>query len=138
MRNFVENYKIHPLIRGKAIQLTSLLPQKDYKGEIDKLYKFVQYNIRYVRDINGIETVQSPVKTLEIGAGDCDDKSTLLAALLESIGFKTRFHAMGFRKKHISHVLLEVYLNGKWLALETTEPVNMGWIPPRIKTTIYG
>ena len=137
MRRFVQEYKTNPTILKLARGLTRWLPQKDYAAEIDALFLFVQNNIRYVRDINGVETIQTPVKTLELGSGDCDDKTTLLAALLESIGFETRFHAMGFRKNSVSHVLLEARLDQQWVPLETTEQVSMGWIPPRIKTSIY-
>lgn len=108
-------------------------------GEVRALFDFVQNNIRYVRDVNGVETIQTPLKTLEYGAGDCDDKSTLLAAMLESLGHETRFHAMGFRPGNVEHVLLEVNIPGKgWVPLETTEPVKMGWIPRGIKTSLYG
>lgn len=138
MRGFVNTYKTDPLIFRVSRELVRHLPQKDFKGEIDTLRAFVQNSIRYTRDINGVETVQTPVKTLEYGVGDCDDKSALLAALLESIGFKTRFHAMGFSKNNVSHVLLEVLLGGDWIPLETTEPVAMGWIPPNIQTSLYG
>ena len=40
--------------------------------------------------INGVETVQTPLRTLENEAGDCDDKSLLTATLLETFGFSTR------------------------------------------------
>lgn len=138
MRQFVEEYKTHPLIRETALSLVQRLPQKDFHGEIDKLFQFVQTHIRYVRDIHEIETVQSPVKTLEYGQGDCDDKAVLLAALLQSLGHPTRFHAVGFRPRHISHVLLEVNTGDRWLPLDATEPAPMGWIPPAIQQSLYG
>jgi len=137
MRQFVEQYKTHPVIFRLSRELTAHLPQKDFTNEIKALYNYVRDSIRYVRDINGVETIQTPVKTLEFGTGDCDDKATLLAALLESIGAETRFNAMGFRKNHISHVSLQVKNGGKWVNLETTEPVDMGWLPPGIKTNLY-
>jgi len=130
MRGFVAQYKTNPTIRELALSLTRNLPQKDFAGEINALFLYVQNSIRYVRDVNGIETVQTPIKTLEYGQGDCDDKSVLLATLLESLGHPTRFFAVGFRKGRISHVLLECDLNGQWIALETTEPVPFGWRPP--------
>lgn len=138
MRGFVETYKTHPRIRELALQLTRGISQKAYSEEVRALSDFVKNRIRYTRDVNGVETVQTPLKTLEYGAGDCDDKATLLAAMLESIGFETRFHAMGFKPRDITHVLLECEVNGKWIALETTEPVQMGWLPPGIKQSIYG
>jgi len=93
------------------------------------LYRFVRDSIRYVQDVNEIETVQEPQKTLEFGAGDCDDKATLLAALLESIGHPTRFVAIGFEPGIFSHVYVESRIGDSWVAMETTEPVEMGWEP---------
>jgi len=138
MRAFVNQYKTAPEIRELALQLTRNLPQKAFSEEVRAIAEFVKNRIRYTRDINGVETVQSPLKTLEYGAGDCDDKATLLAALLESVGCETRFHALGFSRGDVSHVLLECEINGQWVALETTEPVAMGWLPPNIRQSVYG
>ena len=138
MRDYVEKYKIAPEIRELSLSLVKHLPQKNFRAEVDALFKFVQNKIRYVKDIHDVETVQTPLKTLEYGQGDCDDKSTLLAAMLQSLGHPTRFHAMGFRPDNVSHVLLEVKRGNQWVALDATEPVSMGWLPPGIKTSIYG
>lgn len=138
MRRYVEQYKTHPQIRELALSLTRHLPQKDFNAEVDTLFRFVQTRIRYVRDVHEIETIQTPVKTLEYGQGDCDDKATLLAALLQSLGHPTRFHAMGFRPGHVEHVLLEVKKGTEWVALDATEPQAMGWRPPHIQQSLYG
>lgn len=134
MRTFAEDYKIHPVVRTLALSLTRTLPQKDYNGEIRALWDYVKNRVRYVRDVRGVETVQTPVKTLEYGQGDCDDKSTLLASMLESLGHLTRFRAVGFGPRNLCHVLVDVYddHNKKWIALETTENVNLGWTPPGV------
>ena len=137
MRDYVNQYKTHKNIRELALQLTRGLPQKDFDAEIKALFNYVQNNIRYVKDVHNVETIQTPLKTLEYGQGDCDDKSTLLAALLQSLGHPTRFHALGFKPEHISHVLLEVKADNKWIALDSTEPHMMGWLPPHIKKSIY-
>lgn len=137
MRQYVNEYKTHPQVRELALSLVRNLPQKDFDGEVDRVFRFVQNRIRYIRDIHEVETIQTPVKTLEYGQGDCDDKATLLAAMLQSLGHPTRFHAMGFRPGHISHVLLEVKKGHKWVSLDATEPVHMGWTPPAIKESIY-
>lgn len=137
MRKLVRAGKINIEIRGLAASLTSSLAQKNYLGEIKRLHQFVRDNIRYLRDIHGVETVQTPEKTLELGYGDCDDKATLLASLLESIGHPTRFVAVGFRPGVFSHVYVETRVGRNvtptgWLALETTEPVRVGWSPPGV------
>jgi transglutaminase-like putative cysteine protease len=138
MRKWVFDYKINPIIREVALNQVRYLPQKDFYGEAKVMHNFVQNHIRYVRDIADTEVIQTPLKTLEYGQGDCDDKATLLAALLESIGHLTRFHAVGFRPGKISHVLLEDNINDQWIPLETTEPVAMGWLPPNIRESRFG
>lgn len=128
--------KKSPVVRQLAVSLTKGLIQKDWNSEVNTLYKFVRDRIRYVRDINGVETLHTPEKILENAAGDCDDKSVLLASLLESLGYKTRLVAVGFRKNSFSHVYPEVLHNNNWVSLETTEPVNMGWKPKNIVTSL--
>lgn len=113
-------------IRRLAQILVSEKSQKDYAGEARELHRFVRDNIRYLRDIRGVETLQTPEKTLQFKSGDCDDKSVLLASLLESIGHKTRFVAVGFSPDTYAHVYVEVYINGGWEPLETTEPWKAG------------
>lgn len=113
-------------VRLAAQQLTNHLPQKDWLAEVAELHRFVRDRIRYVRDVRGVETVQAPERTLQLKSGDCDDKATLLAALLESIGHPARFHAIGFRRGHFSHVFPETRIGRRWLALETTEPWEVG------------
>ena len=137
MRSFVKKDRMDPRVRNLSLSLIKNLPQKDDDGQIRALYDYVKFSIRYVRDINGVETIQDAINTLRLAAGDCDDKATLLAAMLESIGYRTRFHAMGFRPGDICHVIVEVWVHGDWLPLETTEPVDMGWIPPDIIESIY-
>ncbi len=132
MRLVVLNAKSSMPVRDMALRLTRYLHQKDFRAEVRALWKFVRDNIRYVRDIRGVETIQMPDITLEMGQGDCDDKSVLLAAMLESLGHPTRFKALAFEPGRYSHVLIETKIGGAgaWVPLETTEPVPFGWQPP--------
>lgn len=107
--------------------------ERDWSGEIAALQRWVRDGVRYVRDPKGAEMVQTPPRTLTILTGDCDDKATLLAALLGSIGFATRFLAIGFDGGAYSHVLPEVRLGTRWIPLETIVPgAAPGWLPPNI------
>lgn len=128
--------KVEPFIRAKALELTAGLKQKNRMGEIFAVWEFVKNRIRYVRDIRNVETLQDPDYTLLQGAGDCDDKAVLTAALLESIGHPTAFLALGFAPGKFSHVIAETRAgpSGKWLPLETTEDVRFGWRPPNVKS----
>lgn len=116
---------------------------KDFVGELRAVQEWVRENVRYTRDIRGVESIQTPVKTLEIRQGDCDDHSILVATILESLGHKTRFVAMGFAPGKFSHVFAQARVGSKrgpvWLSIETTEPVEIGWKPPRIvsKMVVY-
>jgi len=136
MSRMVKAFKKDSGVRALAGELVREVPQYDGPGEVRALHAFVRDCIRYTGDIAGVETLQTPRRTLETGIGDCDDKSTLLAALLESINRKTRFVAVGFQEGGgLSHVLVEVRAgkSGKWVPLETIKPVPAGWRPAGIK-----
>jgi len=129
MARYANQSKTDWRIRSLALDLVKGLDQKDYLGEATAIHRFVRDGIRYVRDINGVETVSTPLETLKIMQGDCDDKATLIAALLESIGFQCRFVAVGKSPGDWCHVLTQCKIRDKWLSLECTEPVNPGWYP---------
>lgn len=126
-----------PQIRRLAVELTTKgfwtgrgLPQKDFAGETRRLTEFVRDEIRYVGDIEGVETLHDPVTVIRQGAGDCDDKSLLLASLLLAIGHTPRFKAVAFVEDGYSHVWTQDRIGGRWLDLETTEPVPFGQSVP--------
>jgi len=146
MRRLILHAKKLDPIRRHAIALTAHLRGKDWHGEILAIFDFVQNEIRYQRDITGVETLTVPLDTLEQRAADCDDKFTLLCAMLESIGHPTRIFAMGFEPGRLSHVIAEtkirhvplcVGIDPNWLPLDATEPNGPGWIPPGIRQRMY-
>lgn len=136
MSRLVLNFKKDAGVNEVACRLVRNLPQYDKVGEVRALHAFVRDCIRYTNDISEVETLRTPRATLELGVGDCDDKSTLLATLLETIGRKTRFAAVGFSDTgpHV-HVLVEVRAgkDRRWVPLETIKPVEAGWGPAGIK-----
>ena len=133
MREYVRRGKKTPAVRQTALDLTNGMRQKDFIGEVKKLHAYVRDHIRYIRDIRNVETLHPPEVILELEQGDCDDKSILLASLLESIGHPTRFAAVAFRPGRYSHVYVETLIGNKWVPLETTEPVEIGWRPPNVR-----
>jgi transglutaminase-like putative cysteine protease len=103
---------------------------KNWTAVVRVLHAFVRDAIRYQMDPAGVELIQTPEKTLEYMSGDCDDKSTLLAALLESVGHPCRFWAVGFDGNgEFSHVLVETLIGTQWVPLETILDVDPGWRP---------
>lgn len=101
-RLLVEQGKRDPEIRGKAVEIVRGCDNKDYRCEAVKLHEWVRDNIRYVKDPAFVERFATPKRTLQEKAGDCDDSSILLGALLESIGHETRL------------ILLDGDLSGKF------------------------
>ena len=116
-------------IRTLALDIVSGLPPRSRVLEVKNLHQFVRDEIRYVRDPVGLELVSTPARTLETRQGDCDDKSTLLAALLESIGHPARYKAIGLNGGPFSHVYVETKLGESWVPLETIIDRPMGWYP---------
>lgn len=133
MSHIVKAYKKAPQIRELALSIVNGLPQKAFAGEARRVHLFVRDRVRYVKDIRGIETIQTPIQTLRIGQGDCDDKSILVASLLESLGHPTRFVAVGMQPKTYQHVFPQTKIGGKWVTLETTEPWPMGRHPKGVR-----
>lgn len=122
-------------IRMKALDILNQaqVPPRRWTAEISALHQFVRDKIRYVKDPVGIELVQTPEATLDIGQGDCDDKSTLLASLLEATGHPARFTVLGFNGAPFSHVMAEAKSgDGRWIPLETIINKPMGWFPPGV------
>ena len=121
-------------VRQKAIDilLERAVRSKDYWREIKALFEWVQQNVRYTKDPFRVEVLHSARRMLELRAGDCDDMTILLGALLESIGHPVRLVIVGpdpLRPKLFSHIYLEAFHQGSWIALDATMPFPMGWAP---------
>jgi len=122
-------------VRQTAIDIlifTGIRP-KDYLGEIRTLFEWVKNKIRYTRDIHRVELLHSARRMLELQAGDCDDMTILLAAMIKSVGHPVRLVLVGFnpmKKKLFSHIYMEAFYKGLWIPLDATMNRPMGWAPP--------
>lgn len=139
MAKLAKDGKTDIVVREKALELTRYLPPKDWRGQVHALFEYVRDGIRYIHDIWGVETLHTPREVMRAEQGDCDDKSILLAALLESIGHPARFAALGFARPGFEHVIVQTRMLRKgaglhWLSLDATEPVQPGWEPPNVRS----
>jgi transglutaminase-like putative cysteine protease len=135
MAALVRQYKTDSGIHLLARQLTSGLPNQNQQGAsilyVSALQQFVRDRIRYVQDVESVETLQTPPYTLQVAAGDCDDKAILLDTLLASVGYATAFFAIGLNGGPYQHVLAGVKLGTRLIPLETIVPnAAPGWMPP--------
>lgn len=105
----------------------------DVLGEVRALFTFARDRVRYTRDPVGVELLQTPARTLRTLVGDCDDKSTLLAALLHAVGHPAQllFRAVAAnpsRPGMYSHVYVVANVAGRRVPLDPTPPdAPMGW-----------
>jgi transglutaminase-like putative cysteine protease len=95
-----KNFKL----REKAESVVRQVRPKDYWSEVLALYYWLcGPEFRYTRDPERVELVKDPMRMLwELqthgrALGDCDDLSTLLMALIGSLGGSTRIVTVGFR-----------------------------------------
>jgi Transglutaminase-like superfamily len=103
--------------------------------EIDSIFDHVKRDIEFRGEAG--EYLQSPEATIQLGAGDCDCISVLQAALLQSVGYQTRFKTIALpgSADELSHVYLEVWDKriGDWFPLDpTVERAYPGWEPETI------
>lgn len=140
-------------IRLRAAQSAAKAGHKDYFGQVKAVYKDFLKRWRYVRDPFGREMVTiSPPFVYEyvlggdrgIGAGDCDDATVAMGALLTSIGFPVRIATTANPNERkgntFSHVFPQVLIPGfGWI---TVDPVvypshGLGFTPKNSRLAIW-
>ncbi len=124
-RQFSKNLDLIMLAR----QIVQHVAGKNYLGEVQAVQQWVRANVRYTRDPVGVEVVADPISTIAMRAGDCDDQSVVVAALLMATGHRCRYVAVGATVESLCHVFTETLIGSKWVAVETTEPWPLGQRP---------
>lgn len=123
-----------------AVLIENKVAPKNYLDEIRTLFEWVRQNVRYTRDIHRVELLHTAQRMLELRAGDCDDMTILLSAMLKAIGHPVRIVLVGFnpRKRMLfTHVYLEAFCKGRWISLDPTTSYPMGWSPPATNKRIF-
>ena len=72
-------------------ELASALVQgcPDKEGKVNAVYRYIVENFMYIADPACTEVIQSPLNTLDLKGGDCEDLAILVCSLLENIGIRT-------------------------------------------------
>ena len=132
-----------PDIRAKAAELT-----KDAKTDDDKvraIYSYVATRFRYVSISFGIGRYQphAASEVLQNEYGDCKDKHTLLASLLQAAGIAAYPALMNSARKidpdvpspgQFDHVISALPQEKKLLWMDTTaEVAPIGWLAPNLR-----
>jgi len=87
LRKVVDTYRAWPEFRKLAAWIVfdwAACPMRDKRCHALAIARWVQQHVRYINE--GEETYMTPVATLLERSGDCDEFTTLIATLIESIG----------------------------------------------------
>jgi tetratricopeptide (TPR) repeat protein/transglutaminase-like putative cysteine protease len=126
-------------VKAKAAELVQ--GKTDDMEKVKALYDYVSRDIRYVSLSFGLGRIQphAASEVLANGYGDCKDKNTLLAALLQSQGMESSSVLIGVERKldpdvpspaQFDHVITRVPVGGHDIWLDSTS----GVVPFRMLT----
>lgn len=128
-----------PRIRMLALHIASAIPRRAETGHPDyraypeiarAVYAWMLANIVYVRDPAGIEQLQAPDVTLQLGAGDCEDMVVLAAVLLGSLGVPCRLLVVRQQgSPEFNHILLQFSpsdAGAEWINFDVTTARGIG------------
>jgi transglutaminase-like putative cysteine protease len=130
MVSLTRQYRVNLMLRNLAEQIVVAVPGKSYFGEAAAIQQWVRDNIRYTGDIADVETLKTPDQLIVSRFGDCDDMSLLSGTLLQTLNHPVRYVAVGREPGNFEHVFPETKIGNRWVAVETTEEVPLGWVPP--------
>lgn len=135
-----------PKIRAFTVRLLSqkcgktwCVPERDWRKEVEVIFRALRQRYRYVHDPVGIDHFSSARKTLALGGEDCDGAVILLASHLGSVGYETRAVIVEVEYPNGEtgwHIYLEAKIPDRrggdyWLPLDLTVDRPPGWEPPR-------
>lgn len=131
MRRCIDAWKSDNFTVSTATGIIYTTPERDALSEVDALFSWVRDHVRYVADPYGVESLSSPAVTAARMTGDCDDQTTLLCALFESVGYPTRLVMASYnRPGEYEHVYCQVFACGAWIDADPTERQPLGFAPP--------
>lgn len=133
MRRFARAGSSDPAVRHVAAETVRYVPAGDRRSEAWMVGEWVRHNIRFVRDPIGTETVSTPAEVLRVGYGDCDDASTLIAAMLRAIGIRAKFVAIGPDARGLPQHVYTVALTSPPIALDTAPGLMIGQQWPGVR-----
>lgn len=143
IRKLIKQGGKDPEVKEQAIKVTNRrrsngdweIREKDQKGEVLALFKYVRSKVRYTNDALRADQFVTARKTLRLGGGDCDDLTIALGSLLEGIGFPVKIRVIQTTGSPTwNHVYLLVGLPKTapkaWVPLDASMDKNAGWEAP--------
>jgi len=125
------------LHEGKADPTVRKLAEEAVSGKPDPIsavFEFVRKTFPYVPDPENYELFVHPRVRAEayykgeIKGGDCDCQALLTAAMMGSLGYKTRILIVDSGSGELDHALASVETNIGWIPADTTTMNPLGWV----------
>ncbi len=120
------NWKNSPAVIAKARELTANATTDTAKAQAiyDYITSKVKYDYALAAALPAVY-IPSPAQTLSSNKGICYDYASLNAAMLRSVGIPAKLDMGTSTKVKEYHAWNEVFLNGKWVVVDTTVDASM-------------
>jgi len=116
MLRIADEYGHHPYFRDLSARICEGLSGYQRGAAGSRICGWVRETIRYWREAG--EQIQTPLQTLRVRYGDCDDLVVLAAALLTAADVPWRFETLGRPARHIRIGFQDE--KGGWESVELT------------------
>lgn len=115
LRRMIADYRGRPNIRALAMEIVqgAGVPMRDKKAQALAITNWVRREVYYVHELP--ERFATPDETLRAKSGDCDDFTTLICSLCESIG--------------IPCMMVVMSVNGRWSHIFPAARMPDGLLP---------
>ena len=124
VRRCAEVYGAHPKMQSfvvRRILRPAGVGARDIPGAVRAIHAWVTRNIEFHNESG--EQVKTPGRVLIVRFGDCDDRSGLVAAMLQSLRIKWRLQLLARRvggQLFPFHIWPQARVDGRWVDVETS------------------
>jgi transglutaminase-like putative cysteine protease len=128
--DFILQWTGHPLLVDWAAKLIKKykVPERNDRALVQAVLSYSQDHIKFFRERP--ERFSSPLRTIQMGLGDCDDKSIFIATILRTFRIPVRLVFLRFKSaengQFVSHVYPQAKIDGQWISLESVHKWDMG------------
>ena len=135
-RRVLRESPFHPEVRAFAEAAVGRGP-RDVQAR--RLFKVLKDGLNYVGDTVGTEYTKAPWVMIQemrdrgYASEDCDGQATLSYTLLNLIGIPAKLRVAWYDKPMPQHIYTVAWLNGRWVAFDTTARFGVEPTPTKFK-----
>lgn len=118
----------NPLLRRQAATIIREynIPERNPMALAQGIARYFQNEVKFFREYP--EFFASPMRTIEWGIGDCDDKTIGVAAILRTFRIPVRLKIIRYKHdgERKAHVYPQAWIDNTWISLETVRQWRLG------------